>query len=134
MGDNRVVSNYCNDLELRQDVQKSLGRIELSNKFSRAVFFDNEQEFQVGDPESQKLATACKGLIMNCIVLWNCLSLSEMVLNTQDEDREELVEAILKGSLYSWRHVNMRGSYNFRRLAANEPRFDMERIKTLKIA
>ena len=128
------ILTYCNDLELRQDVQKSLGRIELSNKFSRAVFFDNEQEFQVGDPESQKLATACKGLIMNCIVLWNCLSLSEMVLNTLDEDREELVEAILKGSLYSWRHVNMRGSYNFRRLAANEPRFDMERIKTLKIA
>lgn len=128
------ILTYCNDLELRQDVHKSLGRIELSNKFSKAVFFDNEQEFQVGDPESQKLATACKGLIMNCIVLWNCLSLSEMILDTLQEERDEFVEAVLKGSLYCWRHVNMRGSYNFRRLAANEPRFDIERIRTLKVA
>lgn len=36
------VLTYCNDVELRQAVQKNLSRIELSNKFSHAVFFDND--------------------------------------------------------------------------------------------
>ncbi|MBL4761319.1 MAG: Tn3 family transposase [Gammaproteobacteria bacterium] len=129
------ILSYCNDLELRQDVQKNLGRIELSNKFSHAVFFDNDQEFQVGSPEEQEIAVGVHVLLQNCIVLWNCLSLSEIIINTKDDDdREELIESILKGSLTSWRHVNMRGSYDFRRMASNQPRFNMDKIRELKIA
>ncbi len=38
------------------------------NQFSKAVFFANSQEFQVGTKEEQEIATACKVLIQNAIV------------------------------------------------------------------
>ena len=129
------ILTYCNDLELRQDIQKNLTRIELSNKFSHAVFFDNDQEFQVGGRDEQEQAAACQVLIMNCVILWNCLRLSEILINIKDEDdRQDLLDVIHSGSLICWRHINMRGTYDFRRIAANEPRFDMEKIRELRIA
>jgi TnpA family transposase len=36
---------YIDNLELRQAIQKQLNKIELANKFSDVVFFDNNQEF-----------------------------------------------------------------------------------------
>lgn len=129
------ILTYCNDVELRQDVQKNLNRIELSNKFSNAVFFDNDQEFKVGTPEEQETATACKVLIQNAVVLWNYLFLSDMLVKIGDDDeRQELVDTIHKGSVICWRHINLRGTYDFRRKTAHGGRFNMEEIKQLKIA
>ena len=71
-----------------------LNRIELSNKFSKAIFFDNSVEFQEGSKEEQEIATACKVLIQNSIILWNYLSLSEIIINTKgEEERGEICKA-----------------------------------------
>lgn len=129
------ILTYCNDVELRQEVQKNQNRIELSNKFAHAVFFDNDQELQVGLKEEQELAMACKILIQNAIVLWNYLYLSNMLVNIDNDcEREEFLSSIHGGSLICWRHINLRGTYDFRRRAANEPRFNMDEIRQLKIA
>lgn len=132
------VLTYCSDVELRQDVQKNLNRIELSNKFSHAVFFDNDQEFHVGEKEEQELATVCKILIQNAIVLWNYLALSELIVNTEDaedaEAREELIDSIHRGSVLCWRHINLRGTYDFRKQSVSAGRFNMKEIGQLEIA
>lgn len=128
------VLTYCNDVELRQDVQKNLNRIELSNKFAHAVFFDNDQEFQVGTKEEQELATACKLLIQNAIILWNYLSLSELILETEDpEARDEFIDSIHRGTVLCWRHINLRGTYDFRKQSVAGPRFNFSEIKQLEI-
>ncbi len=64
------------ELPLRQHIEKLLSRIELSNKFSKAVFFDKNQEFDVPTSEEQTIVVACKSLIQNAIVLWNYLYLT----------------------------------------------------------
>jgi TnpA family transposase len=38
------ILRYIDDVELRQAVEKQLNRIELSNKFSKAILFGNNQE------------------------------------------------------------------------------------------
>lgn len=130
----KFILTYYDDVELRQQIQMQLGRIELSNKFSNAVFFDRDHEFQEGEVEQQKISTACMVLIQNAIVLWNYLFMSEIIANTSDPDlREELIASIKQGSMISWRHVNLRGSYNFRNIAANDDQFDMDRISALVI-
>jgi len=129
----RFLLTYYNDVELRQDIQMQLGRIELSNKFSNAVFFDRDHEFQVGGKDEQEIATACMVLIQNSIVLWNYLYMSDLIANTQSDGREELIKSIKKGSMICWRHVNLRGSYNFNNIASNDGRFDMDSIKSLVI-
>lgn len=105
------------------------------NKFSNAVFFDNDQAFQVGTKEEQEIATTCKVLIQNAIVLWNYLYLSALIMKTQDEEeRHELINSITKGSVITWRHVNLRGKYDFTKKAANDGMFDFTKIKSFKIS
>jgi len=129
------ILTYYNDVKLRQRIQKQLNRIEASNKFSKAVLFDNNQEFQQGLKEEQEITTACKVIIQNAIVLWNYLYLSQEILAIEDkEERENYIGAIKRGSVITWGHVNLRGNYDFRRKAANDSQFDLESIKLLKIS
>ena len=74
---------YIDDVDLRQHIEKQLNRVELSNKFSKAVFFDKNSEFTVATREEQEIVTACKTLIQNAIVLWNYLYLSQLLINTK---------------------------------------------------
>ncbi|MDH5729273.1 MAG: transposase [Gammaproteobacteria bacterium] len=129
------ILSYYHDVELRQRIQKQLNRVEQTNKFSNAVFFDNDQAFQDGTKEEQELSTACMVLIQNCIILWNYMYLSNLILDTEDmEQRSAIIEAITQGSVITWAHVNLRGEYDFTRKAANDPKFDYQKIKQLKLS
>lgn len=121
---------YIDNLELRQAIQKQLNKIELANKFSDAVFFDNNQEFKQGSREEQEIAMSCKILLQNAIVLWNYLYLSQLLATTEEpEKRAELLMIIKNGSIMSWQHINMLGEYDFRnKPAVNESIFDIEKI------
>ncbi len=82
-----------------------------------------------------EIATACKVLIQNAIVLWNNLYLSQQLSNTNNtEEKDEMLKAITSGSLLTWQHVNMQGEYDFRRAAANDEAFDMGKILALRLA
>lgn len=73
-------------------------------------------------------------LIQNSIILWNYLYLSDLILRTKDkEKRAELIEAIGQGSVISWKHVNLRGEYDFTRKPANDAKFDIKKIKAMRI-
>ena len=80
------VLTYYDDMELRQRIEMQLNKVEQANKFSAAVFFDNDHSFQDGELEQQKIASMCKLLLQNAIILWNYLSLSDQLVNTRDVD------------------------------------------------
>lgn len=128
------ILTYYDDVELRQQIQKQLNRIELTNKFAHAVFFDNDQAFQDGTKEEQQLATACQVLLQNSIILWNYMYLSNLIINTREkEQKDAILKAIGQGSVITWSHVNLRGEYDFTRRGANDPQFDFKKIKALKL-
>jgi TnpA family transposase len=130
----QFILTYLDDLQLRQRIEKQLNKIELANKFSKAVFFANNQEFQNGNREEQEISTACKVLIQNAIVLWNTLFLSQQLSNTSNaEERDAMLKAITSGSLLTWLHVNLQGEYDFRQRAANDSSFDMAKILALQL-
>lgn len=129
------ILQYYDDVKLRQRIEKQLNRIELSNKFGRAIFFDNNGEFQKPSPEEQAIITACQVVIQNAIVLWNYLYLSQLLVNIDDpEERQTIIDAIRTGSVLAWRHVNLIGAFDFRGMAANSALFDMDKIFTLEVA
>ena len=120
---------------MRQRVEKQLNKVELSNRFSKAVFFARNQEFQVGTLGGQEIAIACKVLIQNAIVLWNYLYISQLLANTPSRKKQQdMVSSITRGSIIIWRHVNLQGEYDFTRYAANDSQFDMRKILSLKLA
>ena len=129
------ILTYFDDVELRQRIEKQLNKIELTNRFSKAVFFANNQEFKQGEKEELEITAACKVLIQNIIVLWNYLYLSQVVTNNaSSEERKQIITSIQRSSIVVWQHINMQGEYDFTKYSTNQRTFDMEKIMTLKVA
>jgi TnpA family transposase len=75
-----------------------LSHIELMNRLAKAVFFSNNQEFQVATKEEQEKIIQCRLLIQNAIVLWNYMYLSEMLTKVQSQEELEEIMAVIKNS------------------------------------
>src|SRR3990167_5078314 len=128
------VLTYFDDVEFRQRIEKQLNKGELSNKFSKAVFFANNQEFTEGIKEEQQMIAACTVLIQNAIVLWNYLYLSQALANSPDHaEQGRMASSIRRGSVLSWGHINMQGEYDFTKISTNDSQFDMRKILGLTI-
>jgi TnpA family transposase len=105
---------YIDDVELRQMIEKQLNKLESSNKFGKAVFHGNNQEFQYSTKDEQLIADGCKRLIENAIICWNYMYLSQKVHDTKlDAERKNLIKTIKNGSVVAWQHINLQGEYDF---------------------
>ena len=123
--------HYMDDVELRQAIERQLNIVELTHRFSKAVFFGDNQEFRAETKEEQEVVAGCKQLIQNAIVLWNYLFLSDKLAKTTDlVDRSEILTTIQAGSIVSWQHINMQGEYDFlnKNLRDRGSQFDLPRI------
>lgn len=121
-------------MELRQAVKKQVNRIELSNKFSKAILFGNNQEIQYSSKEEQEMVVGCQRLIQDVIVLCNELYLSQKLAMIDDEEtKQALLTIIRNGSTLIWHYVNLHGEYDFTQdIEEQEILFDMEKILALK--
>jgi hypothetical protein len=130
------LKNVIDEVELRQAIEKQLNRIELSNKFSKAILFGNNQETQYSGKEEQEMVVGCQRLIQNAIVLWNELYLSQKLANTEDEEKRQAVLKIIRnGSMLVWQHVNLYGEYDFTQDTEQLAQvFDLEKILALVIS
>lgn len=79
---------YIDDVELRQMIEKQLNKLERSNKFNKAVFHGNNQEFQLSTKKEQLIADGCRRLIENSIVCWNYLYLSKLISDAESDDQK----------------------------------------------
>ena len=105
---------YIDDVKLRQKIEKQLNKLESSNKFGKAIFHGNNQEFQYATKEEQLVVDGCKRLIENAIICWNYLYLSQRVYDEDNElQKEILVKNIKNKSMIFWHHINLVGEYDF---------------------
>lgn len=108
------ILRYIDDLELRQAVEKQLNKVELANRFTRAVAVGNPREFKQAEKEEQEIAEACNRLIKNSIICWNYLYLARQLEKAKtDDEKENLRQTIMRHSPMSWAHINMLGEYDF---------------------
>lgn len=108
------ILRYVDDLALRQAIEKQLNKVELANRFTRAVAVGNPREYTQTEKEEQEIAEACNRLIRNTIICWNYLYLARQVEKAPDpEARENLLHLIAVHSPMSWAHINMLGEYDF---------------------
>ena len=128
------VLKYYDDLELRQAIEKQLNSVELSHKFAKAIFFGNNQEFNVESKEEQEIIVNCRRVIQNAIILWNYLYLTKLLMESKNQaKRQEMLKTILNGSIVTWKHINFYGEYDFTDTSINSSRFDMENIMKFKV-
>lgn len=108
------ILRYLDDVELRQVIEKQLNKVELANRFTRAVAVGNPREFTQAEKEEQEIAESCNRLIKNGIICWNYLYLSHKLARTDgQENKSTLLTAIETHSVVSWAHINLLGEYDF---------------------
>jgi TnpA family transposase len=108
------ILRYLDDVELRQAIEKQLNRVELANRFSRAVSVGNPREFLETEPEEQEIAESCNRLIKNSIICWNYLYLTHKLATIIDnQERKNFLQTISTHSIITWEHTNMLGEYDF---------------------
>jgi len=107
--------NYIDDVVLRQRIEKQLNKVEASNKFSKAVFFGNNQEYTVSTVEEQNIANNSKRLIQNAIILWNYLYITKKLQLAQNQkEKNEILRALKNSSIIYYNFLNFYGTYDFR--------------------
>lgn len=108
------ILRYIDDCGLRQAIEKQLNKVELANRFTRAVAVGNPREFTQTEKEEQEIAEACNRLIKNSIICWNYLYLARQLEKAPDaESRDHILKLIAAHSPMSWAHINMLGEYDF---------------------
>ncbi|MCI5108762.1 MAG: Tn3 family transposase, partial [Candidatus Pacebacteria bacterium] len=111
----QFILRYLSEVELRQAIEKQLNKVELANRFSRAVAVGDPRGFTQGEKEEQEIAESCNRLIKNAIICWNYIYLSDKTvrLKKQPEQQQVLLSSIATHSPISWAHVNLLGEYDF---------------------
>jgi hypothetical protein len=94
-------------------IEAQLNRIELANRFTRAVAVGNPREFAYAHQEDEQVAQACNRLIKNAVICWNYLYLEMRLRSAEPVQRVDLLEPIKAHSPMSWAHINMLGEYDF---------------------
>lgn len=106
--------NYIDDVKLRQKIEKQLNKVESSNKFSKAVFFGNNQEYTVSTVEEQNIANNSKRLIQNAIILWNYLYITKKLQSARVQaEKDDILQALRNSSIVYYSFVNFFGTYDF---------------------
>ncbi len=129
------VLNYIDDVELRQQIEKQLNKIESANKFSKAIFFGNSGEYLYANKNEQDIASNSLRLIQNTIICWNYLYFSDRLAKEKDgKVKEQMIRSIQNGSIVHWQHINFYGEYDFTEKGDDkEYQFDMKAIKRLTV-
>lgn len=109
---------------------------ELSQKFSRAVFFAHNQEIEYETIEEQNIAMLCKQLIQNSILFWNYTLLTKVLMNIEDEEEKyNLLKVIKNGTVMTWKHINFYGEYDFSNIEGGSVNlFDYNEIQKFKLS
>ena len=106
--------NYIDDVKLRQRIEKQLNKVEASNRFSKAVFFGNNQEYTVSTVEEQNIANNSKRLIQNAIILWNYLYITKKLQQAKTQaEKENILQALKNSSIIYYKFLNFFGTYDF---------------------
>jgi TnpA family transposase len=104
---------FIDSPKLRQNVQRALNRGEQYHQLKRALTQANAGKLRYASDEEQELWNECSRLLINAILYYNMIMLSEAV--TRREQRGDMTGAAqLKAvSPVAWTHVNFYGRYTF---------------------
>jgi TnpA family transposase len=125
---------YFDDVTLRQTIEKQLNKGELANKFSGAISFADPNLLEA-QSEDQEISVMCRTIIQNIIILWNYIELTRIIMRSELDERELLLEGILSASILTWQHVNLHGTYDFSNLlSANDSEYSLDEVVNFRAA
>lgn len=126
--------HYMNDLDLRQRIEKQLNKVELGQSLSRSIFHGRGKRLYVGAKEDIERVLLCSTILQNIVIAWNYLYLSDYLLSIGDsEQRQAVADGISEGSVISWEHINMLGTYDIDHLEGPVFLASLQQMRNLKL-
>ena len=108
------ILRYIDDVELRQAIEKQINKVELANRFTRAVAVGDLRGIEHADKAEQEIAESCNRLISNSIICWNYLYMTRQLETARSRDEQDrLLRMMAIYSPQSWGHSNLLGEYDF---------------------
>ena len=108
------IYEFIDDLQLRQNVQKTLNRGESFNKLTRAIATVGSSKLRFRTEMEQKISLECNRLIANIVIFYNLKLLSHMKKEKISIDAKTYKRIISRTSPVAWKHINLQGKYEFR--------------------
>jgi TnpA family transposase len=104
---------FVDSPKLRQNVQRALNRGEQYHQLKRALTQTNAGKLRYASDEEQELWNECSRLLVNAILYYNMLMLSEAVMRREQRGDTIGAEQLRAVSPVAWTHVNFYGRYTF---------------------
>lgn len=128
------ILNYIDNLDLRQRIEKLLSRVELGQKFSRSMFHGRNSRLFVGISDDITRALLSTTILQNIVIVWNYLYISDYLLGIKDKElREEVIQSISAGSVISWDHINLLGTFDFYHEQIKSFEYTLDEMKSIEI-
>ena len=104
---------FIDSPKLRQSVQRALNRGEQYHQLKRALTQANAGKLRYATDEEQELWNECSRLLVNAILYYNMILLSEAVARREQRGDTTGAEQLKAVSPVAWTHVNFYGRYTF---------------------
>ena len=104
---------YIDSPPLRRNVQHALNRGENYNQLHRAVSYANFGKLRFKTEEEQRIWSEASCLLTNCILYFNAVLLSELLMQKLACGDTAAVEALRRVALAAWGHINLHGRFEF---------------------
>ena len=104
---------YINDESKRRATLTQLNRGESRHSLARAVFHGKRGELRQRYREGQEDQLGTLGLVVNMIVLWNTIYMTEALKQLKRQGYQILDDDVARLSPLGWEHINMLGRYSF---------------------
>ena len=105
--------DYIDSISLQRHVQKALNRGESYHKLHKAVSFANFGKLRFKTEGEQQIWNECGRLIANCIIFYNAMILSNVLLHQVKKGDAVAAAALEQVSPVAWQHINFYGRYEF---------------------
>jgi TnpA family transposase len=104
---------FIDSISLQRHVQKALNRGESYHKLHKAVSFANFGKLRFKTEGEQQIWNESGRLIANCIIFYNAMILSNVLLYQVEKGDAVAAAALEKVSPVAWQHINFYGRYEF---------------------
>ncbi|HAK79204.1 MAG TPA: Tn3 family transposase [Runella sp.] len=115
------VLRYMDDEQMRHRAHQQQEKNESANALGRAVTYGNNGVLQYANQEELLTLQGCKRLIENCVICWNYLYLSRLLVKSTKEEQAILVALLPRTSPVAWEHINFHGEFNFEDEQSRDP-------------
>lgn len=126
---------YIDNVAMRQRVHRQLNRSESIHQLVKSVWFGRHGQMGWVSRGDQEVAETAKRVILNSIVCYNYLHLSDHISRIVDwEERRAFINRLSKLIVLTHHHINFIGIYDFSdELHSDNILFDLEGIKGLEL-